>query len=117
MRKKFLLALGVVVVSVVTPTAAWAHDCVNVSRKPGSEAFETKGKWLYLPPGVIPTDDGAWAFDNPEGFGGNSGHGHVLLDGTGACNTARLTGQTKGSFDPNDAKGIWGGDCFEAALP
>jgi hypothetical protein len=116
--RKFLVSVGLAAaIVVVVPATAWAHDCVNVSRKPGSEAFEQQGKWIYLPPCVIPVAEGAWAFDNPEGFGGNSGHDHVLLDGTGACNTARLSGQTQGTFDPNAAKGIWSGECFEAALP
>ena len=115
--RRFLVAVGVIVGCLAIPATAWAHDCVNVSRKPGTEAFEQKGKWTYLPPEVIPVAEGAWAFDNPEGFGGNSGHADVLLDGTGACNTARLSGQTQGTFDPNAAKGIWSGECFEAALP
>jgi hypothetical protein len=60
---------------------------------------------------------GLWAFDNPVGFGGQSGHDHDLLDGTGACNTARLSGQTQATLNPNAAKGIWSQECFEEALP
>lgn len=115
--RKLLVALGIVIGTLSIPATAWAHDCVNLSRNPGSTPFEQQGRWTYLPPGVLPTDDGGWAFDNPAGFGGNSGHGDALLSGTGACTTARLSGQTQGTFDPNDAKGIWSQDCFEAALP
>jgi hypothetical protein len=116
--RKVIVVLGIVVGSLAIPATAWAHNCVNVSRKPGSEAFEQKGKWFYIPPSAeMPLADGAWGFDTPQGFGGESGHGHVLLDGTGACNTARLSGQTQGTFNPNAAKGIWSGDCFDAAVP
>ena len=114
--RKLLAATAIVGALVAFPAAAWAHDCANVSRPQGQATpFQEKGKWQYLPEQVVGLEGGIWVFDNPSGFGGNSGHEHVLLSGTGACSAARLDGQTQGTLDPNDAKGIWGQECFADA--
>ena len=109
--KKFLAGAALVVGLLAVPTAAWAHDCVNLSRAPGGD-FQAQGRWVFIPESESGVPGGFWAFDNPSGFGGNSGHAPVLLDGTGACNEARLSGQTQGSMFVGDAKGIWSEDCY-----
>src|SRR5262245_22821320 len=106
--RKLLVGVALVASLVAVPTAAWAHDCANASRPAGSPG-EEKGRWVFIPGPNI------WAFDNPSGFGGNSGHSDVLLDGTGACSEARLSGQTQGTNAISDVKGIWSQECFLAA--
>jgi hypothetical protein len=109
--RKLIAGSALVVGVLAIPTAAWAHDCVNLSRQPDSD-FQSQGRWVFVPESASGVPGGFWAFDNPAGFAGNSGHGDALLDGTGACSEARLSGQTHGSMSVADAKGIWSEDCY-----
>lgn len=103
-------AAGIAVLA--TPSAAWADHCVNLSRGAGNATpWETeRGRWFYIEP-----DLGAfWIMDTPDNF--RNGAGEALLDGSGACNGARLTGQTGGELSIDTLDGIWSESCVEAAL-
>ena len=113
--RKFIVAAACSVAVLAIPSTAWAHDCANLSRPAGSSSGQTAGRWVYISEADSGVPGGLWAFDNPAGFGGKSGHDPVLLSGTGACNAARLSGQTGGSLQVVDLKGIWSGDCFVQA--
>ena len=94
MLKKSLAAAGLVLAFVLTPTAAQALDCINVSKPPaecGSVCTDgpiINGNWAWLP-SVLPDAPEVWAFVPPgtiQGFGlpgekGNyqNGEGFALL--------------------------------------
>jgi len=108
MRKCMALAVGVLAL-VAFPAAAWANDCVNVSR-PGGDTFEQKGRWTSVP--IEELGGNTWAFSTPDNFHNSGGDGGVLLEGSGACNSHRRGGQTQG--DPSDLsklEGIWSEEC------
>jgi len=114
MRVRQFVVGAVVTLGAIAGLAApaFAHDCANLSRPQGNaEPFSSKGRWTYIPESESEVPGGIWVLDNPAGFGGQSGHEDALLDGTGACNNARLTGQTGGGVDFSALKGIWSEDC------
>lgn len=112
MLKKALAAAGLIAAFVLTPTAAQALDCINVSKPPAAcGAVCTggpiiNGNWAWLP-SVFPGAPQVWAFVPPgtvEGAGlpgekGNfqGGEGFALLvnaicDSDGAVLAHRQTG-------------------------
>ena len=112
MLKKALLPLAVAVGVMLAPAAAWADHCANLSRGAGNAVpWETvRGRWSYIAPDVGPI----WVFATPDNF--HNGRSDGLLDGSGACNASRLSGQTKGVLTPDNLKGIWSEDCVNEAL-
>jgi hypothetical protein len=110
MRK--VLSAGIVAAAVVlSPAAAWADHCVNVSRGAGNAVpwETTRGRWSYIAPDV-----GAfWVFDTPDNFHG--GTADALLENSGACNGSRLMGQTQGDLTIDALNGIWSEDCVNEA--
>ncbi|MHA6695304.1 hypothetical protein [Homoserinimonas sp. A520] len=92
MFKKSLITVGIAAGLVLAPTAAYALDCVNVSRPPaacGSDCTDGpvfKGNWAWLP-SVFPGAPEGWVFVPPgtvpdlPGANGNyqSGEGYALL--------------------------------------
>jgi len=113
MRAKIFVAAPMAAAAVLlSPAAAWADHCVNVSRGAGNAVpWETeRGRWFYIAPDV-----GAfWAFDTPDNF--HNGKSDGLLDGSAACNSSRLMGQTQGELSIDALNGIWSEDCVNAAL-
>ena len=91
MRRKLAGAFLTTAFVLAAPAAAYAHDCVNVSRAP-ADSETAKGKWFFIPGPDI------WVFDIPANF--RNGTEHALLSGTGACgNESRQTSkgiQTRG---------------------
>jgi hypothetical protein len=115
MKKLAVGSLAAIAILIGAAGRAFAHDCGNFSRPPSSATDpQPTGRWIYLTEAQTGVPGGLWAFDNPAGFGGQSGHDQVLLDGTGACSEARLIAQTKGVLDPSLLKGIWSGDCLDS---
>ena len=113
MRAKILVAAPMAVAAVLlSPAAAWADHCANLSRGAGNAVpWETqRGRWSYIAPDV----GAIWVFDTPDNF--HNGKSDGLLDGSGACNGSRLMGQTKGVLSLDALKGIWSEDCVNAAL-
>jgi hypothetical protein len=109
--KKALFAFAVVVGVVLSPAAAWANHCANVSRAAGNAVpWETqRGRWFYIEPEVGPI----WVFLTPDNF--RNGGADALLENTGACNASRLLGQTKGELSIDSLKGIWSEECVNDA--
>lgn len=118
MFKKALFPLAVAMGVVLAPAAAWANDCVNLSRGTGGPKTvpweTTRGRWWFIVPDVGPL----WAFGTPDNF--RNGKAGALLEGTGACSASRLLGQTKGEVDfdtlIDDLNGIWSQQCVNDAL-
>lgn len=112
MFKKALIPLAVAVGVVIAPAAAWANNCVNVSRGAGNAVpwETTRGRWFYIAPDV----GSFWVFGTPDNF--RNGKADALLAGTGACSASRLIGQTKGDIDIDALKGIWSEQCVNDAL-
>jgi len=113
MRTNRMLAGALVAGAVcLSPAAAWADHCANLSRGAGNAvAWETqRGRWSFIAPDIGPI----WVFDTPDNF--HDGRSDGLLDGSGACNASRLAGQTKGDLTPGTLKGIWSETCVNAAL-
>ena len=109
--KRKMLASAFLTVAVVLGMsgAAFANDCLNLSRPlNGATPFETqKGNWVALD---IPELGGdAWLFLTPDNF--MNGQSDALL-GNAACPQGRLTGQSKGSNNPADLNGVWSEECF-----
>ena len=93
---------GAMLVGLAGP--AFADDCANLSRKTdGTAPFTQKGRWTMIPTGDPLVGD-IWVFEAP---GDN-----VLLEGSNACTSTRLTAQSK-KDGPN---GIWSEHCFEQAF-
>ena len=97
-------------VVVLSPAAAWADHCANLSRGAGNAiAWQTqRGRWFFIEPDIGPI----WVFDTPDNF--HNGTSNGLLDGSGACNAARLLGQTK-QLSTDTVHGIWSEECFNEA--
>jgi hypothetical protein len=112
MRIKLLSCALVAGTVMLSPAAAWADHCANLSRGAGNaKPWETvRGRWSYIAPDV----GAIWVFDTPDNF--HDGRSDGLLDGSGACNPSRLLGQTKGDLTIDALKGIWSEDCVNAAL-
>jgi len=115
---KTLAAAAVLAAVLITPVAAWADSCGNVSRAPGPCGTATtpactgpvvQGNWLWLP-SIDPSAPPIWGFAPPGGpdstaFGFPGAHGNYqntavtgnqsLLDNSANCppgaNTARQT--------------------------
>jgi hypothetical protein len=112
LRYKLIAGLGASVALLAYPTAAWADHCVNVSRgSTNATPWETqRGRWYYIEPDV-----GAfWVMDTPDNF--HNGSADTLLEGTGACNAARLLGQTGGDITIDTLDGIWSEACVDGAI-
>ena len=77
MKRKLAGALLTTAFVLAAPTAAYADDCANLSRKAAAEPFAEKGNWTFIPFGDI------WVMETPENF--RNGTEHALLSGTGAC--------------------------------
>jgi len=110
--RKVLVGGAISVAVLATPTAAWADHCVNVSRGPGNATpWETqRGRWFFIEP-----DLGAfWVMDTPDNF--HNGDAEALLDGSGACNGSRLTGQTGGALSIDTLDGVWSEACVDSAV-
>jgi len=113
MRTKILpAAVAAAAVVMMTPATAWADHCANLSRGAGNAVpWETvRGRWSFIAPDV----GAIWVFDTPDNF--HDGKSDGLLDGSGACNAARLQGQTKGVLTPDSLNGIWSEECVNRAL-
>jgi len=107
--KIFAGALFVAAAVALSPAAAWANHCSNFSRGAGNAVpGETeRGRWFFIAP---EPEFQVWVFGTPENF--RNGTADALLDGTGACNAARLGGQTKGILTADTLKGIWTPECL-----
>jgi hypothetical protein len=110
-RKSVIASSLIAACTVLAPGAAWADHCVNVSRGAGNAVpwETTRGRWAYISPEV----GSFWVFDTPDNFQG--GKGDALLENTGACNAARLKGQTGGDVTIDSLNGIWSEDCVNEA--
>jgi hypothetical protein len=111
MRLKLVTATVIAVGLVAAPGTAWADHCANVSRGAGNAVpwETTRGRWSYIAPDV----GAIWVFDTPDNF--HHGTSDGLLDGSAACNAARLQGQTGGVLTLDNLKGIWSEDCVNQA--
>lgn len=111
--KKASFSLAVAAGVVLAPAAAWADHCVNVSRGAGNATpwVTERGRWFFIAPDV----GTFWVFDTPDNF--QNGKGDALLQNSGACNSSRLSGQTKGALDfgVDALNGIWSEDCVNQA--
>jgi hypothetical protein len=112
MSKKMLTAALVAGAVFLSPAAAWADHCANLSRGAGNAVpWETvRGRWSFIAPDV----GEIWVFDTPDNFHDRRSDG--LLDGSGACNASRLQGQTGGDVTIDSLKGIWSEECVNEAL-
>ncbi len=111
--KKHMLAAPLVAAAVfLSPVAAWADHCANLSRGAGNAVpWETvRGRWSFIAPDAGPI----WVYDTPDNFHDGKSDGH--LDGSGACNASRHQGQTKGDLTPDSLQGIWSEECVNEAL-
>jgi hypothetical protein len=111
MRRKLIAGAVLAAALATAPTAAWADHCVNVSRGQGNAVpwETTRGRWSYIEPEV-----GAfWVFDTPDHF--HAGNADALLEGSAACNAARLQGQTGGQLTIDALNGIWSEECVNQA--
>jgi hypothetical protein len=111
MRIKLLSSALVAGAVILSPAAAWADHCANLSRGAGNAtAGETqRGRWFFIEP---QPGFQIWVFDTPDNF--HNGVSDGLLDGSGACNASRLLGQTK-QLSTDTVHGIWSEDCFNEA--
>ena len=112
MRHKLFAGAALTMALVLAPAGtAWADHCVNLSRGAANATpwETTTGRWSYIAPDV----GSFWVFDTPDGF--HAGTADALLEGSGACNAARLQGQTKGDLTIDSLKGIWSEDCVNEA--
>lgn len=111
MRKRLLVPSIVAAVSVLSPAAAWADHCVNLSRGAGNAVpwETTRGRWAFIEPDFGPM----WVFDTPDHF--QNGKADALLQNSAACNSSRLLGQTKGDVTIDSLNGIWSEDCVNNA--
>jgi hypothetical protein len=112
--KRKLLASTALAVAIIlgTSSAAFAHDCLNLSRPHnGATPFETqKGRWVAINLEEVGGD--AWLFLTPDNFMNVTSD---ALLGNAACPSGRLAGQSQGSNYPADLNGIWSRECFEKA--
>lgn len=113
MLKKALFPLAVAVGVVLTPSAALANTCFNISRgTQNATPNETeRARWFLLE--VEELGRAIWVFGTPENF--QNGKGESLLD-LAACPTARLLGQTQGELEFDALNGVWGESCVTNAL-
>jgi len=110
MRTKMLAAALLAGAVVLSPAAAWADHCANLSRGAGNADPGTeRGRWL-----LVSADDigDIWVFNTPDNF--HDGRSDGLLDGSGACNASRLLGQTH-QLTTDTVQGIWSEECFNEA--
>lgn len=111
MRKKMLAGALLAGAVVLSPAAAWADHCGNLSRGAGNAVpGETqRGRWFFVEP---QPGFQLWVFDTPDNF--HNGKSDGLLDGSGACNASRLLGQTH-QLSTDTVQGIWSEECFNEA--
>ena len=113
MRAKMFVAASLTAAAVLlSPVAAWADHCGNLSRGAGNAVpWETqRGRWFFIEP---QPGFQIWVFDTPDNF--HNGKSDGLLDGSGACNASRLLGQTK-QLSTDTVHGIWSEECFNEAV-
>ncbi len=106
-RTKLFASFAVTGAVILAPAAAFADDCANLSRGAGNAVpwETTRGRWFFIEPDI----GQIWVFGVPENF--QNGRADALLENSGACNGARLLGQSK----DDQLSGIWSEECFDRA--
>jgi hypothetical protein len=110
MKRKLLASVALGLAGVLaTAEGAFAHDCLNLSRRPATPGT-AKGPWEVVELPFL--EEPAWLFHPPANF--MNGEDHSLL-GNARCPSSRMVGQTKGTLDPDDLNGIWSMECADKA--